>query len=216
VIVKEQMTFDQLSQALDVSKEEILYFNPQYRKNLIPSGGNSLCLPKNKIGVFLTNEQEIYAALKAQQGESQQVANVEEVKKVHTVKAGEKLSTIARKYGVTVADLRTWNYVGKKGVRAGKKLTVYVPVQKTEQSKIEIKPENKNENLAANSKKEDKQLADNNSDGVNYLTHKVKKGESVYSIAKKYGVTTKTIKALNGLDESGLKIGQVLKVREKA
>jgi membrane-bound lytic murein transglycosylase D len=216
VIVKEQMSFDQLSQALDVSKEEILYFNPQYRKNLIPAGGNSMCLPKNKIGLFLTNEQEIYAAIKAQQQEGQLVENIEEVKRTHTVKSGEKLSTIARKYGVTVADLKTWNYVGKKGIRPGKKLTVYVRVNKTEPSKLDIKPESNNDkNIAANKEKENKQLAENTNSSGEYVYHKVKKGETIYAIAKRYGVTSKTIKALNGLDDNSLKMGQKLKVKEK-
>jgi membrane-bound lytic murein transglycosylase D len=214
VIVKEQMSFDQISQALDITKEEILYFNPQYRKNLIPQGGQSMCLPKNKIGLFLSNEQDIYAAVKVQQDQGYVVENIEEIKKVHTVKGGEKLSTIARKYGVTVNDLRMWNYIGKKGVRPGKKLTVYVRVQKTEQPKMDIKAGG--ENLAAKKDSNNKQLADNNAD-ISYLTHTVQKGESIYSISKKYGVTTKTIKALNGIDENnGLKIGQSLKIREKS
>lgn len=216
VIVKEQMNFDQLSQALDVSKEEILYFNPQYRKNIIPSGGNSMCLPKNKIGIFLTNEQEIYTAIKAQQQESGLVENIEELKQMHTVKSGEKLSTIARKYGVTVADIKTWNYIGKKGIRPGKKLIVYVRVQKPKENKSTIKPEtNTNTNVAAAKEKENKQLASKSSGEPDYVYHKVKKGESIYAIAKKYGVTTKTIRALNSLDNDALKMGQLLKVKSK-
>lgn len=214
VIVKEQMNFTQLSQALDVTTEEILYFNPQYRKNIIPAGGNSMCLPKNKIGVFLTNEQEIYASIKSQQANGLVVENIEEIKKMHTVKSGEKLSTIARKYGVTVMDLKNWNYIGKKGVRPGKKLTVYVRVNKAEEKKLDInKPTD--QNIAAKENKENKQLAENNSGNVSYVYHKVKKGESIFAIAKKYGVTSKTIRALNNLDDNALKIGQTLKVKEK-
>jgi membrane-bound lytic murein transglycosylase D len=218
VIVKEQMSFDQISQALDISKEEIIYFNPQYRKNIIPSGGNSMCLPKNKIGVFLTNEQAIYAAIQAQQQEGQLVENIEEIKQTHTVRAGEKLSSVAKKYGVTIADLKTWNYIGKKGIRPGKKLVVYVRVKKSEPSKLEIKPETKNEqNIAANKEKDNKQLAENNSNvDSQYVCHIVKKGETIYGIAKKYGVTIKTIKGLNELSEdNSLTLGQSLKIKEK-
>jgi membrane-bound lytic murein transglycosylase D len=212
VIVKEQMSFDQISQALDVTKEEILYFNPQYRKNMIPSGGNSMCLPKNKIGIFLTNEQAIYAAIQAQQQEGQLVENIEEIKRTHTVKAGEKLSTVARKYGVTISDLKTWNYIGKKGIRAGKKLTVYVRVQKKEQSQLAVKPENKNDQA---NNKENKQLAENVKPEAEYIIHTVLKGETIYGIAKKYGVTPKTIKGLNELNENDLSTGQSLKIKEK-
>jgi membrane-bound lytic murein transglycosylase D len=209
------MRFDQLSQALDITQEEILYFNPQYRKNIIPSGGNSICLPKNKIGIFLTNEQAIYAAIQAQQQAGQLVENIEEIKRTHTVKAGEKLSTVARKYGVTISDLKTWNYIGKKGIRAGKKLVVYVRVPKTEPSKLEIKPEGKKDENLANKDKENKQLAENNSSPSEYVMHTVKKGETIYGIAKKYGVTTKTIKGLNELNDNALTLGQSLKIKEK-
>jgi membrane-bound lytic murein transglycosylase D len=217
VVVKEQMSFEQLSQALDVSQEEILYFNPQYRKNIIPAGGNAMCLPKNKIGIFLTNEQDIYAAIKAQEKEGVIVESLAEVKKTHTVKAGEKLSTIARKYGVTVADLKSWNYVGKKGLRPGKKLIVYVKEQQTAKPKeIEIKADPKaDQNLAANKENDSKLVAVSTSSKSEYFLHKVKKGESLFSISKKHSVAVDDIKALNNLQSNDLNFGQVLKIKSK-
>jgi membrane-bound lytic murein transglycosylase D len=217
VVVKEQMNFEQLSQALDISQEEILYFNPQYRKNIIPAGGNAMCLPKNKIGIFLTNEQDIYAAIKAQQKEGVIVESLAEVKKTHTVKSGEKLSTIARKYGVTVADLKNWNYVGKKGLKPGKKLIVYVKEQQPAKVKeLEIKADPKNDqNLAANKENETKLVAVSTSSKSEYFLHKVKKGESLFSIAKKYGVEVDDVKSLNNLNSNNLNFGQILKVKSK-
>ncbi len=217
VVVKEQMNFEQLSQALDISQEEILYFNPQYRKNIIPSGGNAMCLPKNKIGIFLNNEQDIYAAIKAQQKEGVIVESLAEVKKTHTVRSGEKLSTIARKYGVTVADLKNWNYVGKKGLKPGKKLIVYVREQQPPKIKeLEVKADSKNDqNLAANKDGDAKLVAVNTSSKEEYFIHKVKKGESLFSIAKKYGVAVEDVKSLNNLKTNDLNSGQVLKLKNK-
>lgn len=211
VVMKEQMSFDQLSQALDITTEEILYFNPQYRKNIIPAGGNAICLPKNKIAVFLNNEQAIYAAIEAQKKEGYVVENLAEVKRTHTVRSGEKLSTIARKYGVTVAELKTWNYVGKKGLRPGKKLVVYVREQKATPKKLDTSEQN----LAANKETGNKQLADNISGSKDAISHKVKKGESLFGIAKKYNVNPNTIKELNNLKSNNLKYGQVLKITVK-
>ncbi len=216
VVVKEQMNFEQLSQALDITTEEILYFNPQYRKNIIPSGGNAMCLPKNKIGIFLNNEQDIYAAIHAQQKEGLIVESLVEVKKVHTVRSGEKLSTIARKYGVTVSDLRNWNYVGKKGVKPGKKIIVYVREQ-PKPKELEIKADAKNDqNLAANKDKDGKLVAENNtSSKTEFIWHKVKKGESLFGIAQKHGVEVADIKSLNNLKSNNLTFGQLLKVKSK-
>jgi membrane-bound lytic murein transglycosylase D len=211
VVIKEQMSFDQISQALDITTEEILYFNPQYRKNIIPAGGYAICLPKNKIAMFLNHEQAIYAAIKAQEKESDIILS--EIKRTHTVKAGEKLSTIARKYGVTVADLKTWNYVGRKGIRPGKKLVVYVREQKAAPQKIEI-----NESAVASAtttENETKQLAENTNAKADFIYHKVKKGESLFGIAKKYNVDHKDIKELNGLKSNNLMYGQLLKIKVK-
>lgn len=216
VVLKEQMTFDQISQALDITNEEILYFNPQYRKNLIPAGGNAICLPKNKIAVFLNNEQAIYAAIKAQQKEGDVVETLAEVKRTHVVKSGEKLSSIARKYGVTVADLKSWNYVGKRGLRPGKKLVVYVREQApVKPAKLDIKPE---QNLAAvtTGESENGQLADNGIIKKEFIFHKVKKGESLFGIAKKYKVKAEEIRELNDIHGNALQYGQLLKIKVDA
>ena len=217
VVVKEQMSFEQLSQALNVTAEEILYFNPQYRKNIIPAGGNALCLSKNKIGYFLNNELAIYDAIRAQMASSNQVL-VSEVKKVHTLRSGEKLSTVARKYGVTVEEIKTWNYIGKKGARAGKKLVLYVKESRSvDPPKITIVPEQQNLATTTTSKEpEDKQLAENTTvEKKRYVYHRVKKGETLYFIANKYSVETKDLIELNELPDKTLHLDQILKVKEK-
>jgi LysM repeat protein len=136
-----------------------------------------------------------------------------EVKKTHTVKSGEKLSSIARKYGVTVADLKTWNYVGKRGLKPGKKLIVYVKEQTQKPKELEIKTE---QNLASAKPADKMQLAENKSGDKNgYGTHKVKKGESLFSIAKRYDVTTQDLKEINSLNNNNLRVGQALKVKPK-
>jgi membrane-bound lytic murein transglycosylase D len=217
VVVKEQMTFDQISQTLDVSTEEILYFNPQYRKNIIPAGGNAMCLPKNKIAVFLNNEQAIYAAIKAQQEQSEQYEIVSEVKKTHTVRSGEKLSTIARKYGVTVEDLKTWNYVGKKGIRPGKKLTVYVREQRPiAKKKIDVTNNTSEPNLANNGDTANKQLAEKKQLDAGFVYHTVKSGESIYAIGRAYGVEPDQIVQLNGLADKIVHVGQLIKIKAKS
>ncbi|MGZ3883949.1 MAG: transglycosylase SLT domain-containing protein [Bacteroidia bacterium] len=212
VIVKEPMTFEQIGAALDVPVDEVQYFNPQYRKGVIPPGGYSLCLQKAKIGAFINNEQQIYAAIKAQSLQSEGMANnIKEVQITHTVKSGEKLSTIARKYGVSVTDLKSWNYIGRKGIRPGKKLAVYIAKQVDSTPKLEVKPEE--QNLASNGNNVEKKLAENTAANKE-LWYKVKGGETVFSIAKKYKLSADELREMNGLAaKQGLKKGQVLRVR---
>jgi len=208
------MTFNQISAALDISVEEIAYFNPQYRKSEIPAGGNSLTLPKVKIGTFLSNETEIYAAIKSQKLESSENSvAVKEVQKTHTVRNGEKLSTIARKYGVTVADLKSWNYIGKKGIKSGKKLIVYVKqeVANPNVAKTDT-PKEPQTNIAVKTNPDSTtKLADNKSNAVKI--HKVKKGETLYGISKKYNIGIEKLIEINGFKKNPqLLLGQKIKL----
>ena len=47
-----------------------------------------------------------------------------------------------------------------------------------------------------------------------YLTYTVKKGDSLYVIAKKFDVSVDSIKRLNGLTNNFLDVGDVLKIKE--
>jgi membrane-bound lytic murein transglycosylase D len=203
VIVKYPMSFQQISEILDVTTDEIRYFNPQYRKNMIPEGGYSLCLPKEKIRIFVSNEQEIYAKINAQNQFNGNIA-VKEIRKVHVVKKGEKLNTIAKLYGVSVSDIKNWNFIGKKGVRPGKKLVIYLP---------DVEAENKfiTENLTSYKDTSDNidsksNKAQTKEPEVPY--HIVKKGENMTSIARKYGISVLELKKANHSITNSLKVGQ--------
>ena len=210
VVLKEQMSFSQISLSLDIPYDEVKYFNPQYRKDIVPAGGNALCLPKQKIGFFLTNEQEIYAAIKAQT-QTEVASVVKEVQLTHVVKSGQRLSDIARKYGVSVADIKSWNYIGKKGIRPGKKLVIYVP------KKEDVAAGSTNEVAKTETKQDsidDKKLAENKTSSTSPAIHKVKSGESLFGIAKRYGMNVNELMNLNGLNKnSKLSIGQKLKLK---
>jgi membrane-bound lytic murein transglycosylase D len=206
VVVKEQMSFDQISQALDISNEEILYFNPQYRKNIIPSGGNALCLPKKKIAYFLNNEIDIYAAIHAQKKESIVVEPIVQSKINHVLKYGEKLSDLARRYGVRIQDIKSWNYIGKRGLKPGKRLVIYVREQNNVTPKLEVtKSNNVDTSVKLQAKKNTSKI---------YYYHKVKKGENLSRIAKKYNVKTSNLMILNRMKSNGLGSRKFLKIKQ--
>lgn len=222
-IVKEPMSFTQISAALDIPVDEITYFNPQYRKGVIPAGGNMLTLPKAKIGMFLANETEIYAATKSQQLVAlENTVAVKEVQKTHTVRSGEKISTIAKKYGVTVADLKSWNYIGKKGLKPGKKLIVYVrqdvPASTQAVTKSDA-PKAPQTNVAAKASTGSATKADSATTvklaekDNKPATHHVKKGETLYSISKKHHIPMQKLIEYNNLKKNPqLRVGQKIKL----
>lgn len=215
VVIKEPLTFTQLAQVLDVSVDEIQYFNPIYKKQIIPSGGNVLTLPKTTLGKFISNEEEIYAMLRKQAQEQKLVTqtNIKEVQLSHVVRKGETLKTVARKYGVTIADLKTWNLVGKKGLRPGRRLVIYKPEKPAAEVADVKKPENSGKAEPAAEPKENKQLADNNN--AKAKTYVVKKGDTLYKIAQQFSLDVNDLLQLNGLKKNAsLQIGQKLKVSQ--
>jgi membrane-bound lytic murein transglycosylase D len=215
VLIKEPLTFSQLAQVLDVSVEEIQYFNPIYKKQLIPSGGNILTLPKTTIGKFINNEEEIYAMLRKQAEEQKLVTQtpIKEVQVSHVVRKGENLSAVARKYGVTVADIKTWNLIGKRGLKPGRRLVIYktekvAPPVNTTETKTTENPVAENSTQPA----ENKQLAENHP-VLRPSVYTVRKGDTFYKIALDFSIPVDELLQLNGLKKgASLQVGQKLKV----
>jgi membrane-bound lytic murein transglycosylase D len=105
-------------------------------------------------------------------------------KQIHTVRSGENLGLIAKRYGITVSQLKSWNNLGGNTIYPNQKLIVYAGQQKQD------------------------------SENKRYVYHTVRKGDTLWDIAKMYkGATVSEIKALNNISNSHrLKPGQKLKV----
>jgi LysM repeat protein len=113
----------------------------------------------------------------------------------YKVKKGDNLGSIAHKYNVAVAEIKEWNEMEDNNVKLGASLIV----SKKEVAVNEIKS-SKKESLASNDRDEVK-------------LYYVKKGDSLFSIAKKYpGVTISDIKKWNGIKNESLKPGMKLKI----
>lgn len=64
IMVKRQMSFKQVAQLLDVPVSQLQLLNPIYKLDIIPytvDKAHFLRLPKEKIGIFASNEKSIYA-----------------------------------------------------------------------------------------------------------------------------------------------------------
>jgi len=108
----------------------------------------------------------------------------------HRIRPGESLSTIARRYRSSVRKIMRANNLHRSSyIVAGKKLKI--PRRGTMPYKPEIDP-NKDVTLPS--------------------IHVVKRGDSLWNIAKRYDTTTKKIQSLNDLQTTQLHIGQVLKM----
>ncbi|WP_051221267.1 LysM peptidoglycan-binding domain-containing protein [Eremococcus coleocola] len=99
----------------------------------------------------------------------------------YTVKKGESLGLISRRYGMTVAQLKALNGLSSDLIHPNQKLRVYASASKP----------------------------------VNAETHTVQKGEYLYLISRKYGMTVNELKRLNNLTSNYLKSGQVLRIKSQ-
>lgn len=212
VHVKMQMSFSQLASLLDITVEELEYLNPVYRKNVIPyidSIPSVLTLPIAKVGTFTSNEATIYAQLKKDSVN----LTMTETMKVHVVKSGEKINTVALKYKCSVADIMAWNSLKSYKLYPGQKLTVYVPtnVPTTTTTKTTVKT-----NTTVNNTKpvalQDKTTV-NTGNNTKYKYHTIKSGDSLWTLSQKYGTTVDELKKLNGFGTNYmLHPGMVIKV----
>ncbi|MGN6352913.1 MAG: LysM peptidoglycan-binding domain-containing protein [Parafilimonas sp.] len=118
----------------------------------------------------------------------------------HTLKQGETLSALAREYNTSVGDIMRAN-----GMHADSKL-VYG-------SNIKI-PSTKQQAVERNSRPVVNTPAQAAPPLSGEITHLVAKGETLYSISKKYNVTVDQLKAWNNLTDNGAKLGTLLIVNE--
>ena len=132
IMVNRLLHFDQIVAVCDIDTETLRGLNPQYKENVIPGKflPGSLRLPEDKIRDFILSGDSIYNY------EREKYFSAEKVKElknqatnsgfvIHKIRSGESLSTIARRYRVTIAELKRWNGLRSSNIVAGKTLKIY-------------------------------------------------------------------------------------------
>lgn len=196
VQVKQPISFEQLSKNLEISVEDLAYFNPTYKLNYIPAYSNKtsiLYLPHEKSELFVQNEQTIYAlaAKKEKPNQGKEIKPFSEDRVVYRVKSGDYLGKIANRYHVSVSNLKRWNGLRNNNLRIGQKLVIY-PKGKYASTKSKSKP---------------KPIINTNSK-QNYTYYKIQSGDTLWDIANANGVSIERLKQWNkDLNDKNLKVG---------
>jgi len=116
----------------------------------------------------------------------------------HSVKPGESLSSIAKKYHISVEQIQDANEIGDEKLQIGQKLIVPPRpsvAEKSSKRKKADKPE------ALEEETQEREIA---------ATHVVKKGETLTKIARRYNLRVEELRAINHLPGKKLKTGQIL------
>jgi LysM repeat protein len=151
-----------------------------------------------------------------------------ETERKHQVRRGESLFLIAKKYKVTVAELKKWNSLSNDKVMVGlvatEKAAPAVAANSNQPTSSEIKKEEVSVVVAPSTgvKQSTSGTSDSNpSDSLakavptkseEWVIHQVKSGESLFSLSKEYGSSVGDLIEWNSLSSNNLKIGQSLKV----
>jgi membrane-bound lytic murein transglycosylase D len=121
---------------------------------------------------------------------------------IYKVKPGDSLASIAKKFKVSVKKLKRWNKIDKY-IYPNQKIVIYKKVKKRP-AKIVGRNDR---NIKYLKKRINKRVPK-----FKYIYHKVKPGDSLIKIAKKYGVSVKDIKKWNRLKGNIIVVGDKITV----
>lgn len=143
LMVSDYLHFNQISEVIGISVEQLRSLNPQYRRDIIPASKTrmySLVLPQDEISAYLENEATIYDHRRDEFFPNNQIINPQSKfvsfepsdikgrdKVIYTVKSGDNLGAISAWFRVRTSDLKFWNDMHKNFLKSGQKLYIYVP-----------------------------------------------------------------------------------------
>jgi len=235
--IKTKMSFKQISDLLDIPVSEIEFLNPSYKMKVVPYITNEmhfLRLPKDKVAIFTSNEDKMYAYVNYEESKRERPFtskprvkivkdsisgnDVEEAvaetnttmkrvskTKIHTVKRGDNLSDIADKYNVAMSDLKKWNNIKGNSIQSGRKLKIMTSERIAVVEKIEKKQPAKV--IPTEVKPEivtEKAVA--------VSEYVVKAGDNLTKIAKENKLYVADLKKWNNLKDSNVKLGDKLRL----
>ena len=176
VPVKGGWHLNNIAKAIGMKYEELYELNKHLKRGIVPPSEKfyTINIPYSRLSRFNLNKHSIKDTVYA----------------VHTVRSGDTLIGIARKYNITVSMIKKQNKLKSSFLSLRQKLVLPIPNDMIKNRNI-FKLDNR----------------------VTKKRHTVKSGDSLYSIARKYKVDVKKIMRDNNLKSSFLKIGDRLVIR---
>ncbi len=194
------------AKSMGMSWEEFAAHNPAYQRYVShPSRSTKIYVPRRMAG----QAQAMLIKLPpAKTGTS--YAGLRDYK----IARGDTMVSISRKTGVPVAELRRLNQVSEP-LRAGRTLKIPGTNRTGVDARALAKasaPASKSVQVASVRRSDARAVPQQPVRSSASATHEVKKGDTMYSIAKRYGVTQEAILAANGMKNHNLNLGQQLRI----
>ncbi len=183
VNINKQISLKTLTTEMFVDYDHLRELNSELRQNVTPKTAYELKVPKGKGEILVAKLNEMPTYTPSTSSFTASASDY----LIHKVKNGETLSIIAKKHKTSMDAIMAINNLKSKNVLSvGAKLKI--PVGKYTY------------------------VATYSAPSGNPTRYTVRKGDSLWKIADRFGTTVKSIKALNGLDNPSLKVGQVLMI----
>ena len=183
--VARRVQLSRVAKVAGVSAAELKLLNPELRRGILPPDPYELKVPPGKSDGLLAKIERLPQSSPPPGGGTYVV---------HRVRRGETISTIARRYHTSVHLIARANNLNRRYlIVAGQRLKIPrrgapLPVASTTRSTKKSK-------------------------STTVVRHVVRRGDSLWNIARRYSTTTRHIQRLNGLRTTRLHIGQVLIIR---
>ncbi|MHB8138309.1 MAG: LysM peptidoglycan-binding domain-containing protein [Smithellaceae bacterium] len=195
VKVNKVMKLSDIASQMEVSEDTIIVLNAELRHKLTPDREYTIRIPKGSLDKFKSVYSDIPETEKPSftyaRSQSPRSASIRSTSKsardnnTHRVQRGETLASIADKYGVSVRSIQRANRMSRKnGLMRGQ--IVRIPGGR--------------------------KLAANNNNG-SIQTYKVKRGDSLKSIAKRYDISLAELRQMNNLKRTdSIPAGQKIRI----
>jgi membrane-bound lytic murein transglycosylase D len=187
VWVPGESSFELIAEAAGVTAADVADLNPHLLKGTTPPGrGWSVRIPKGTQDSFSATFAELYRSARQQLASAEEDARA--TGRTHRIGRGETLSHLSSRYGVSVAAIRAANgNISPQRVRVGQVLAIPGASPSATSAKSGSSVESK--------------------------THRVRAGESLWTIARRYDVSVKQLQSWNDMGKrSTIRSGQQLRV----
>lgn len=137
IVTTQRQHLKQIADNIDISLAELRRLNPQYPRDIIPGGkAYAICLPIEKAGLYI-DKQDTILAYQAKELIHNRRDEIELLHRTsvnggysingvtyYKIKEGDTLGGIAKKFRVSVKQLKAWNGLKSDMIRAGKTLKI--------------------------------------------------------------------------------------------
>lgn len=193
VKVNKIMKLSDISSRIEVSEDFINVLNAELRYKITPNREYSLNIPQDSLQKF----NLVYNDIPETERPSFSFSHSTYLK--HRVRPGETAVSIAKRYRVSIQTIFDSNRINQK-TKLTKGQIIRIPVNRVETAYAKQKPSGSKKNITARKA------------AGSIQTYKVKRGDSLLSIAKRFNVPVVKLKQINNLKTNDIQADRILKI----